>query len=671
LGCAGEGGDEVKVLLNAASVKEGGPLVVLDQLLKQMRQLRVDIDWAVAMHPSVHLHQNEQRDFSPVDVGDIDANPFGVLRWYEVGLPAAVERLKTDLVFSITNYLPLRRLAVPTVLLVQHAGHFSERFDDLTRQHLRRPDRVAAWVMKRRWVERSVRTASEVTVQTTSLADAIAMRTGRPRDRIHAIPHGPGTVTPVPPPRRNQTRRPVRIGYVTKWGVQKNFEVLFEAAARLIGQGRAIRIILTLAADLPENVRIIRRAKAAGLGAMLENAGELDAAGISALYDSLDIFVFPSLVESFGFPLVEAMAKGLPIVAAETPSNREVAGDAGLFFPPTDADALARSLGQIIDNASLREAKSASAFHRAQNFSWNRAAEQTAALFDTALRAASHRSGSAQLDRMLLDTSLQNRTRRHYDSHPFDAITPEDELRPRNIQPRPFIEFCEQYLKRQMSVAEIGCGPGRGTMFLTASEVNVTAVDISAPSLVRARKRAPNASFVRATTMALPFDNECFDVVVSDGVIHHTPNARAAFLESVRVLRPGGYLYLGIYNRRRHYYYIYTYAGPPIRWLERSAAGRWALSMTLIPLYYLAHLAKSRGRRTWEGAKNFFYDYIITPQATFYTREEVMGWGEELGLDLIRHDPWLGNVHVFVFGKPINSAEGRRNSGKTTANAMF
>src|SRR5262249_1945799 len=149
-----------------ASVKEGGPLVVLDQLLRQIRQLRVDIDWAVATHPSVRLHQNEQRDFAQVNVGDIDANPFGVLRWYEVGLPAAVERLRTDLVFSITNYLPLRRLSVPTVLLVQHAGHFSERFDDLTRRHLRRPDRVATWVMKTRWVERSVQTATEVTVQT-------------------------------------------------------------------------------------------------------------------------------------------------------------------------------------------------------------------------------------------------------------------------------------------------------------------------------------------------------------------------------------------------------------------------------------------------------------------------------------------------------------------------
>lgn len=253
---------------------------------------------------------------------------------------------------------------------------------------------------------------------------------------------------------------------------------------------------------------------------------------------------------------------------------------------------------------------------------------------------------------MALDTTLQNRTEQHYDRHPFNSIRPEDEHAPRTIQPKPFIEFCERHLRHQMAVAEIGCGPGRGTMYLAALGTNVTAVDISAASLARARKRAPKAGFVRGTAMTLPFPDACFDAVVADGVIHHTPNARAAFAESVRVLRPGGYLYLGLYNRQRYYYYIYTYAGPPIRWLDKSAAGRAALGMTLIPLYYLVHLAKSRGRRGWGGAKNFFYDYIITPQATFYTREEITAWGDKLGLDLIKYDPSLGNVHVFVFRKP-------------------
>ncbi len=250
------------------------------------------------------------------------------------------------------------------------------------------------------------------------------------------------------------------------------------------------------------------------------------------------------------------------------------------------------------------------------------------------------------------DSSLQSRTRQHYDSRPFDAITPEDEREPRNIQPKAFLDFCERYLKARTSVAEVGCGPGRGTIYLATIGVDLTAVDISANSLMRARKRAPSAKFVRATALALPFPDESFDAVVSDGVIHHTPDAHAAFLECARILRPGGYLYLGVYKRRRYYYYLYTYAGPPIRWLAESSAGRVTLSITLIPIYYLAHLVKSRGKRTWEGATNYFYDYIVTPHATFYTREQITGWGTNLSLELAKYDPSPGNVHVFVFRKP-------------------
>ncbi len=381
---------QMKVLVNAASVKEGGPLVALYQLLRRMRQRRDDIDWALALHPRIGRDWNPNKDFEQVDVGGIDEGVLGVLRWYEVGLPAAVKRVKADLVFSVTNYLPWRRLNVPTVLLVQHAGHFSQRFDRLMRQNLRRPDRIAAWAMKTRWVERSVRTASEVTVQTVALADAVATKTGRHRARIHAIAHGPGAVASglaVPCKQSNPSGGPVRLGYITKWGVQKNFGVLLGAAVRLLKEERDIRVVLTLAEHLPENARVIAAAKAAGLGEVLENAGEVEAARVAGLYDSLDVFVFPSLVESFGFPLVEAMARGLPVVVADTPSNREIAGSAGLFFAATDAAALAGILSKIIGSAALRETLSAASLQRAADFSWDLAAERTLALFDAALQA--------------------------------------------------------------------------------------------------------------------------------------------------------------------------------------------------------------------------------------------------------------------------------------------
>jgi glycosyltransferase involved in cell wall biosynthesis len=381
----------VKILVNAVSLKEGGPLVVLDQLLGHMIRLRPDIDWAIAVHLSAGRRWNGLGNVTEIEASGIDAGALGVPRWYEIALPAAVKRTKADLVFSITNYLPVHRLSTPTVLLVQHAGHFSPKFDEFMCRYLRRPDRIAAWRMKTAWVERSVRTASEVTVQTNALAGAIAARTGRSRKHIHVIPHGPGAVRAATP--REQPppfMRPVRIGYITKWGVQKNFEVLFAAATRLIEEGRVVRILLTLNTDLPENAALMRQPTAAGLGRVIENLGEVRSEDISALYDSLDVFAYPSLVESFGFTLIEAMARGLPIAAADTTRNREIAKDAALYFPATDADALAGLLRTLIDDAPLRAAHSAAAINRARDFSWHRAAVCTLAVFDVALSSASN-----------------------------------------------------------------------------------------------------------------------------------------------------------------------------------------------------------------------------------------------------------------------------------------
>src|ERR1700730_7180066 len=121
LGRAGQGSAVVRVLVNAPSVKEGGSLVVLEYLLESMARLRPDIDWALAAHRNVRFSRNPPENLVCVDIGDIDRSPFGAPRWYELGLPSVVVRRGVNVVFSMTNYLPIRRLPCPTVLLVQHA----------------------------------------------------------------------------------------------------------------------------------------------------------------------------------------------------------------------------------------------------------------------------------------------------------------------------------------------------------------------------------------------------------------------------------------------------------------------------------------------------------------------------------------------------------------------
>jgi ubiquinone/menaquinone biosynthesis C-methylase UbiE len=253
---------------------------------------------------------------------------------------------------------------------------------------------------------------------------------------------------------------------------------------------------------------------------------------------------------------------------------------------------------------------------------------------------------------------LQAQTRAHYEEFPFDFLTAEDEQNIENLQPAPFLRFANAYLTPGMKVAEIGCGPGRATLFMARRDVDLVAVDISPGTLRVARRRAPGVSFVQASNMQLPLKDGLFDAVVSDGVIHHTPDAYLSFSENARILKQGGRMYVGVYRRRRYYYYVYTYLGRPIRWLEQRAWGKAMIHATLLPVYYAVHLVKSRGKRTWYGSKNFFYDYFITPQATFHTREEIVEWGRNNRLELLEYYENVGNVHAFLFRKSFSLSKG-------------
>jgi glycosyltransferase involved in cell wall biosynthesis len=380
----------VRVFVNAVSIREGGPRVVLIKLLSAMHRERPDLEIAVAAPPAICVELGDAAAMCrPVTVGQ---SPFALAKWYELNLPRAVRDWSADVLFSLTNYLPYRRLSVPTLLLEQHAGHFSPTFDRLMLEATRSMLGRLAWRYTGYWVRHSVETATVLTVQKAALADAIAARTRVPRNRIHVVPHGPGwvemrTEEELPVAR---TAGPLRIGYITKAGVQKNFGTVFRAVRQLSEQGRDIRLVLTLDSRDPIAAAALAEAEASGIAHLLENVGEVPAQAISDLYDSLDIFVFASLSESFGMPMVEAMARGLCMVIADTAENREIVGAAGLAFSALDAEQLASVLRRLCADPGLRRQYARMSLQRAREFSWQKGAQGTAAALEAAV--ASHAS---------------------------------------------------------------------------------------------------------------------------------------------------------------------------------------------------------------------------------------------------------------------------------------
>ena len=109
--------------------------------------------------------------------------------------------------------------------------------------------------------------------------------------------------------------------------------------------------------------------------------GPLSLETLRALYSNADIFVFPSLYEGFGMPVLEAMACGTPVITSRTTSLPEVAGDAAMFVNPEDVEELADAITRVLDSAELRNTMRTKGIERAKHFSWARAARQTCEVY--------------------------------------------------------------------------------------------------------------------------------------------------------------------------------------------------------------------------------------------------------------------------------------------------
>ncbi len=127
-----------------------------------------------------------------------------------------------------------------------------------------------------------------------------------------------------------------------------------------------------------------------GLQNQVQMLGYVDESDLPALYTGADVFCFPSLYEGFGIPVLEAMACGTPVVASNTSSLPEAAGDAALLVSPTDTDALADALGRAIDDTDLRAQLVQSGLSQCQRFSWRDSAGVLHMAYMELLQGANH-----------------------------------------------------------------------------------------------------------------------------------------------------------------------------------------------------------------------------------------------------------------------------------------
>jgi glycosyltransferase involved in cell wall biosynthesis len=117
------------------------------------------------------------------------------------------------------------------------------------------------------------------------------------------------------------------------------------------------------------------------ISAKVHFTGYVEQADLPLVYNLADVFIYPSIYEGFGLPVLEAMACGTPVITSNVSSMPEIVGDAGVLISPNDSRALSHSLVKLVNDPIERQQLSLKAMERAAAFTWDRTAEKTFAVY--------------------------------------------------------------------------------------------------------------------------------------------------------------------------------------------------------------------------------------------------------------------------------------------------
>jgi glycosyltransferase involved in cell wall biosynthesis len=308
------------------------------------------------------------------------------LLWTHAYLPRMLGKMQVDLLHSPAFIAPLMSAPCPLVVTVH----------DIT--YLLFPSHFSRWFVSYMQM-----------VMPPAMRSAVAIICGSEhskRDIIKTYSIGSGKVHVVPYGVDHARFRPgitldqnwadsvgIRAGYVLHVGsfsYRKNIPTLLRAIARLRSRGKWENRQLVLAGSQDVSMKgaheVFDTIRELDLNSVVL-AGHVPEQHIPGLYAGAAALVIPSLYEGFGLPVLEAMAAGTPVVASNTSSLPEVAAGAALLVPPEDMLALADAIEDVLENPSTADELRRNGLERARQFSWQRTAEETVAIYKASVSA--------------------------------------------------------------------------------------------------------------------------------------------------------------------------------------------------------------------------------------------------------------------------------------------
>ncbi|AVM75564.1 glycosyltransferase [Magnetospirillum gryphiswaldense] len=356
----------MRVLINAISAKAGGIVTYTSNLIASLEQR--GIDFLVAVPNSFPDGR------SVLKVPASNYNPLHRLAWEQIIWRRIIRRSRADVLFSSANF-GLLNSPVPQLLLMREGGLFDPLYLS-TVAPCQGLDATIQRYLRRMLMLLSARHNDHIMTPTEAMRNMFLHWTPDLADRCSVNSYGTLVDTFKP-----TTRRPwrqdgtLKILYVSVYYPHKNPSDGLLASEILTRQG--LPTTMRLSMELEQIKRVKGSARdlfhlTRGAEAGLLQTGIIRYTDLPATYADHDVFIFPSLSETFGHPMTEALASGIPVVAADVAVNREVLGDAALFYNPFHPSELAVCLRLLDEKPELRRELSEKGLRRvASLFDWN------------------------------------------------------------------------------------------------------------------------------------------------------------------------------------------------------------------------------------------------------------------------------------------------------------
>jgi glycosyltransferase involved in cell wall biosynthesis len=301
-------------------------------------------------------------------------------------LPAQLDRDRVDVYHSMGYFLPLR-WAGPKVVTVHDLNVYTQ-----VRSWLR-PETVLRWADLAIQTPLSVRAADRVITDSEFSRREIERRIGAARGKVVVIPLAADAYFgETPSLAESEQAKAIAHGqpYLLFVGIlspMKNLTTLLRAYASSTLPVHGVRLVLAGSNREGYAAALHDEARSIGIAGQVDFPGFVPDPTLRALYWNAMAVVLPSHGEGFGLPLVEAMAAGTPILAADSQSIPEVLGSAGRLFEPHDTHELAGLLSRLADDATFRRDLVEATRASRDRYSWRKTAEATAAVYEEVLAA--------------------------------------------------------------------------------------------------------------------------------------------------------------------------------------------------------------------------------------------------------------------------------------------